>query len=372
LEEKMKRRLISLAFMAVLLLSACNFPLFGATTTTGTETGGGAETQPPVIPTSTNTVEVAGATATTTLTLVPSATVTLTPTNTQTLVPCNLATYITDVTIPDNTSFAPGTTFTKTWRIQNVGSCTWTSGYSLVFFNGDQMSGAASVPLTSGTVAPGQTVDVSVNLTAPAAAGTYRGNWKFREPGGVIFGTTTNGPVWVQIVVSPPAAVTVNLALVQASSGFVLSDGSMYSARNAGDINSDLTGEAFVTFDMSAIPAGAVIQSAKVDLSDYDTLGDPFGSLGNLRMVAQNYGTVSVDDFVAGPPVGALLGWGSTGDMNMVTSSHAGLVAYLQTRVGTTKAQFRFQMDFLTDLDGVTDMVRLGTGIKLIVTYTAP
>jgi peptidoglycan hydrolase-like protein with peptidoglycan-binding domain len=66
------------------------------------------------------------------------------------------------------------------------------------------MGGPASQQLTNGTVAPGQTIDVSVNLTAPASTGTYKGNWKLREPGGTIFGLST-GPFWVQI-----KAVTAN------------------------------------------------------------------------------------------------------------------------------------------------------------------
>ena len=35
--------------------------------------------------------------------------------------------------MPDNTEIAAGTTFVKTWRLKNNGSCTWTSGYSRVF-----------------------------------------------------------------------------------------------------------------------------------------------------------------------------------------------------------------------------------------------
>jgi len=67
-----------------------------------------------------------------------------------------------------------------------------------VFDSGDQMSGPASQQLTNGTVAPNETIDVSVDLLAPAAAGTYKGNWKIREPGGSTFGLST-GSFWVQI-----------------------------------------------------------------------------------------------------------------------------------------------------------------------------
>ena len=128
---------------------------------------------------------------------------------TGTAVPCNQASFVADVTIPDGTQIEVNKPFTKTWRLKNVGTCSWTSGYSLVFDTGDQMGGSASQPLTNATVAPNQTIDVSVNLTAPATAGTYRGNWRLREPGGTTFGLST-GAFWVEIkAVAPGQSTTI-------------------------------------------------------------------------------------------------------------------------------------------------------------------
>lgn len=112
--------------------------------------------------------------------------------------PCNRASFVEDITIPDNTPITVGKAFTKTWKLKNVGSCTWTSGYLLIFDSGDQMSGPASQQLTNGTVAPGQTLEVSVNLIAPNSPGTYKGNWKLKDSSGVIFALST-GPFWVQV-----------------------------------------------------------------------------------------------------------------------------------------------------------------------------
>jgi len=142
----------------------------------------------------------------------PPATITSAPSITPTIaVPCDRAQFVTDVTIPDGTDFAPGATFTKTWRLRNNGTCTWTSGYALVFDSGVALGGPASQQLTTGTVAPGQTIDVSVNLTAPAAVGTYRGNWRLRNASGAVFGIGPAGnlPFWVEVEVPPPAATTV-------------------------------------------------------------------------------------------------------------------------------------------------------------------
>lgn len=100
---------------------------------------------------------------------------------------CDWAAYIKDVSIPDGTTLAPGTAFTKTWRLQNIGDCTWTSSYDLIFSSGDLMGGATAVGLST-TVYPDQVVDVSVNLKAPAVAGKYRGYWGLRNATGTIFG----------------------------------------------------------------------------------------------------------------------------------------------------------------------------------------
>lgn len=120
------------------------------------------------------------------------------PSPTSTSVPCNQVSFVADVTIPDDTQIKVNDGFTKTWQLKNVGSCTWTSGYQVVFDSGDQMGGPATQQLTNATVAPNQTINVSINLVAPGSPGTYRGNWKMREPGGSTFALST-GAFWVQI-----------------------------------------------------------------------------------------------------------------------------------------------------------------------------
>lgn len=125
--------------------------------------------------------------------VVPSPTNTSAPTLPPPTVPptatteCDRAQFITDVTIPDGTKFSPNEAFTKTWRLRNIGSCTW-SGYSLVFDTGDSMSGPASSAIA--TTPPGGTVDVSVNLVAPATPGNYRGYWRIRNASGYLLPVT--------------------------------------------------------------------------------------------------------------------------------------------------------------------------------------
>jgi hypothetical protein len=136
------------------------------------------------------------------------------PTQTPTAVHCtDEAVFIKDVTIPDDTNLLPGQSFVKTWRLRNGGSCLWTTDYALVYAGGSKLGGSTVVPLAH-TVAPGETVDLSVTLTAPTGSGVYDSQWQLRNADGELFGIGRNAdaPFWVKITVgftpSPPATAT--------------------------------------------------------------------------------------------------------------------------------------------------------------------
>ena len=109
------------------------------------------------------------------------------------------AAFYADVTIPDGTRLEAGETFTKTWQVRNSGTCTWGDGYALVFASGDMMSGALTNPISE--VPPGEIVNVSVELVAPARGGEHTGNWTFQNSHGNRFGVGSGntGQLWVQI-----------------------------------------------------------------------------------------------------------------------------------------------------------------------------
>jgi hypothetical protein len=90
-----------------------------------------------------------------------------------------------DVTIPDEMQITAGSTFVKTWRVQNSGDTTWGPGYTLAFFGNNRMGGPDSVALTPAK--PGDTVEISVTLTAPTTPGIHRSTWKPRDPQGNFF-----------------------------------------------------------------------------------------------------------------------------------------------------------------------------------------
>lgn len=158
----------------------------------------------PIPPTSTDPppTETPTVTLTPTATEIPPTATHLPPTPTPTPIPCNWAKFITDVTVKDGTVFPPNAMFTKTWRLENVGSCSWTRDYKLVFDRGARMGGPKAVQIGK-IVDPGETVDLSVDLISPLEPGDYRGYWKLSTPGGTEFGigAGADNPFWVEISV---------------------------------------------------------------------------------------------------------------------------------------------------------------------------
>lgn len=187
-------RIVSTFLLMALVLSACNLPPgtqeetggAGAVLTAAAQTVEVSLTQSAVQNTPTAPALPTNTTAPPTLTLAVSPTGGA-PAATATQ-DCDKADFVADVTIPDGTALDPNESFTKTWRLKNSGTCSWTPSYTVVFSNGDSMGGPSSQALT-GNVNPGQTMDISVNLKAPATDGNYTGYWKLRNAAGVTFAT---------------------------------------------------------------------------------------------------------------------------------------------------------------------------------------
>jgi hypothetical protein len=68
-----------------------------------------------------------------------------------------------------------GQEFIKTWKVKNIGSCTWTTGYHLILAYGEKMDGQTT--FLSSEVLPNTEAEISVKLKAPIKPGTYVGVW---------------------------------------------------------------------------------------------------------------------------------------------------------------------------------------------------
>lgn len=100
----------------------------------------------------------------------------------------------------------PGQPFTKIWRVKNTGTCTWNTSYRVVYSNGNKpaaIMGGQPVSI-QGTVPPGATYDIQVNLIAPQKPNTYVGYWQMENSRGQAFGERL--PVAVKVV---PAATAI-------------------------------------------------------------------------------------------------------------------------------------------------------------------
>ncbi len=123
----------------------------------------------------------------------PEPTLTVNPT------PCNASRMVSE-NVPDGTQFDPAETFTKTWKVRNVGACAWNRDYRLEFEDGDRMGGDSYQELGR-SVEPGDEITLSVDLTAPNDDGEYTGVWRLTADDGEKL-----GKYWVNICVGNPPA----------------------------------------------------------------------------------------------------------------------------------------------------------------------
>jgi hypothetical protein len=116
-------------------------------------------------------------------------------------------TFVGDLNLDDRNMtappvMAPGEDFAKGWRLRNSGTCTWQPGYAIAYVNGNRVEasmGGQATPVGR-TVAPGETVDIYVNLRAPQVYGTFQGFWQMRNGDRQYFGEV----IWVGIQVPDP------------------------------------------------------------------------------------------------------------------------------------------------------------------------
>ena len=149
---------------------------------------------------------------------------------------CDWAQFTADVTVPDGTSFAPGTPFLKTWRLKNIGACTWTTSYSAVLTSGAQMNAPAAIYFST-SVAPGDSINISANMVAPSTPGHYRGNWILRNASGGLFGVGSSADAifWVDIYVTTSYSSTYDFVSNFASATWTSGAGGLPAPGTDGD-----------------------------------------------------------------------------------------------------------------------------------------
>jgi len=100
---------------------------------------------------------------------------------------CNNLAFVRDVTIPTGTILAPSENFTKIWKVENTGSCSWLNQYTLVLAGGEYYDGKDTK--IQKVVASGSWSEFSIPMTAPRDNGTYTSYWRLSD-GQNMFGAT--------------------------------------------------------------------------------------------------------------------------------------------------------------------------------------
>jgi hypothetical protein len=364
-------RLASIFSVLLVGLSACNLPsnvtptqgvdivLTSAAQTAEANMTQAAILNPPTVP-PTSTANF----LTTTLAVSTTSVIATSIPPTQT---CDVAQFIDDVTVPDGTTLKPNETFTKTWRFKNVGTCSWTPSYAVVFSSGDSMNGPATQAL-AGNVNPGQTVDISVELTTPAAAGNYKGFWKLRNAAGVHFSQFyVDIKVQAATATAGPTTITLNATggteggtVYEPASGLAIVNGTIL----AGDTGSNYIARGFMSFDISSV-SGKTVTAATLDLSSCAVMQDPFAGLAGIWVGDVQYALpLHQSDYdLSGSGIRLL---------TSLPGSSIDVKSNVQARATEGKSRFQIRLHPAgpSDADGQADYITCSAnGPKLTITY---
>jgi hypothetical protein len=113
------------------------------------------------------------------------------------------ASFVKDVTIEDETVLAPGTRFTKVWRIRNSGKTAWPKDTELHAVKGEMMACEADQSIRVRPLLPGEDADIAVELTAPTQPGEYCMYWRLAS---VSLAAESAHHFWVMVRVAEPEA----------------------------------------------------------------------------------------------------------------------------------------------------------------------
>jgi hypothetical protein len=169
------------------------------------------------------------------------------------------------------------------------------------------------------------TKTTTYTLTATSAAGT-------------VMATT-------EVVVAAAPLNKVELYSLAAEDGYVRQDGQIGQKVMVGYTAQKIGIQGFMSFDISAIPKGAVIKSASLDLDPgaVEAAGSPFTRMGSLYICKQVYGKLDSSDYMSGPATGvvcSIISWPSSCVSSTLT------VASVQEQVDAGNARIQLRLQF--------------------------
>ncbi len=88
--------------------------------------------------------------------------------------------------LPSPNQFVPNQHFYLTWEIKNTGTTTWSGKYQFFYSDGIHLADQDSYAINQ-TVAPGESLLITMPATAPDTVGTYKTTWTLQNPDGIAF-----------------------------------------------------------------------------------------------------------------------------------------------------------------------------------------
>jgi len=141
--------------------------------------------------------------------LLPSATPTIQDSATPTQPICtNIAEFEKHLSLSDGSILKSNNLYAKVWLVKNIGTCTWTTDYKLVFINGDENLNQTDISLPE-EVSPGDTVELKINFATPEEGNTYIANWMLASETGIVFGVGpfADQPLVLNFVIKPKSGL---------------------------------------------------------------------------------------------------------------------------------------------------------------------
>jgi hypothetical protein len=172
-----------------------------------------------------------------------------------------------------------------------------------------------------------------------------------------------------QVIVGETPTTKVELYSIAAEDGQVRRNGVVSEEPDVGDLKTGINMEAFLSFDISMIPEGSTITSATLDLTNAQPIGDPFATLGTLKIFLCQYNTLSSKDFADSSTVGDVYTVARQ-PSQPITSSFFANAIQKQVDAGNSRFQLRFQFQQLGYYRSSDSYLALGEGkTKLTIEY---
>lgn len=207
------------------------------------------------------------------------------------------ASFVSDVTLPDDTCVSAGARLTKVWLVRNTGSKQWPLGTRVTFNGGFQHSCQESFSVPAAL--PHEAVEVSIETMAPGEPGGYLQVWRFVGPDGNKFGDR----LWISLQAVIAELVGndgPNTSSVSASASLLLPSVDMLNHRSEEPVGSfeapDSTSDPshHDRFDVTSLTSQnqhqdsvadsihPVDQSSSFSSTDYDSLSYQLNSESNM------------------------------------------------------------------------------------------